>query len=875
MKNEDLTGKPIDLHNIPNVLYIINNDYKWELFVKDAYGMSQDISLTSIIDKIKLEKFNSPSDYYKKNHLKEDTVNWNDLSNEKRKFYIDKFNESKRKYAYDIILVKKYLFYYIKEDLKTIYDTIDIYINEQLIIAYENGDVLDPKIYRKKWSKLSDNIKNQYENIRNKLIDIFKNCNHYGTVTCLNFYQKINSPNLNISGQEKLQILNQKWKELSDDEKLEWHKKALISNIEHERQIELKHLIKSNCITFRYSNEFDIFNIDFKKYYTPYNLSEKYWDELSVDIKYKYKSKFHRLLLTHKFKTSIYKNFNKNNKKKKRRKKKFIKGGKEVENIEDNNELNEGDVQINYNNIDEDEELIYTKPPNALGAFAFYIKYNYNKIITITKSKDKNTLIKKGAELYKQLNPNDKKLYENLQNESEELYKYRLDSFNKFKYYDAKKTLASYKKDEQDHKEIEKIFEDALKSIDDDDINDLKDLDNVSLHKPVVQEEKVKENEPKRFKKNPHIQGSYKNDEGMVILKKNQILNEPLDLDEPREQLRDNNNTNLDINLEENYGVNSNINTNNNLNDNQKENVNHIVNVNSVNENNIVKKDISHNINSINQDDFPPSILIYKDLLQKNSIQNLLLNNFPKAIIDIYLNYLVNKPKKNTLDPILEKLKSDLLPSANVDENNKIITDADLENESQSNNNDIQVNNDDIQANNDDIQANVIENTLSNISEIQNNDDLLSDSKHYIYSKASAHNTVIDDPIDFNDYDNQLNSEEISVLNDLYNNKAIIKIDNDIVPINNKQPNDDEVVKQAINNFINNPQYHININLNDHHEDKNKLLMSKTFKPNHNLNLNVFKNEEYHSKKKFVKCHNLNNILNNNNPEDYLNKNTY
>ena len=173
------------------------------------------------------------------------------------------------------------------------------------------------------------------------------------------------------------------------------------------------------------------------------------------------------------------------------------------------------------------------------------------------------------------------------------------------------------------------------------------------------------------------------------------------------------------------------------------------------------------------------------------------------------------------------------------------------------------------------IQANVIDNTLSNISEIKNNDDLLSDSKHYIYSKASAYNTVIDDPIDFNDYDNQLNSEEISVLNDLYNNKAIIKIDNDIVPINNKPPNDDEVVKQAINNFINNPQYHININLNDHHEDKNKLLLSKTFKPNHNLNLNVFKNEEYHSKKKFVKCHNLNNILNNNNPEDYLNKNTY
>ena len=33
MKKEDLTGKPIDLHNIPNVLYIINNDYKWELFV--------------------------------------------------------------------------------------------------------------------------------------------------------------------------------------------------------------------------------------------------------------------------------------------------------------------------------------------------------------------------------------------------------------------------------------------------------------------------------------------------------------------------------------------------------------------------------------------------------------------------------------------------------------------------------------------------------------------------------------------------------------------------------------------------------------------------------------------------------------------------
>ena len=875
MKKEDLSGKPIDLHNIQNVLYIINNDYKWELFVKDAYGMSQDISLTSIIDKIKLEKFNSPSDYYKKNHLKEDTVNWNDLSDEKRNFYIDKFNESKRKYAYDIILVKKYLFYYIKEDLKTIYDTIDIYVNEQLIIAYENGDVLDPKIYRKKWSKLSDNIKNQYENIRNKVIDILKNCNHYGTVTCLNFYQKINSPNLNISGQEKLQILNQKWKELSDDEKLEWHKKALISNIEHERQIELKHLIKSNCITFRYSNEFDLFNIDFKKYYTPYNLSEKYWDQLSLDMKNKYKSKFHRLLLTHKFKTSIYKNFNKNNKKKKPHKKKVAKGGKEIENIDENNNIEDNNMPINYNNNDEDEELVYTKPPNALGAFAFYIKYNYNKIITITKSKDKNTLIKKGAELYNQLNPNDKKLYENLQNESEELYKYRLDSFNKFKYYDAKKTLASYKKDEQDHKEIEKIFEDALKSIDNDDINDLKDLDNVSLHKPVVQEEKVEEDEPRRFKKNPHIAGSYKNDEGMVILKKNQILNEPLDLDEPREELRDNNNTNLDINLEENYGVNSNINTNNNLNDNQKENVNHIVNVNSVNENNIVKKNISHNINSINEDDFPPSILIYKDLLQKNSIQNLLLNNFPKAIIDVYLNYLVNKPKKNTLDPILEKLKSDLLPSANVDENNKIITDADLENESQSNNNDIQVNNDDIQANNDDIQANVIENTLSNISEIQNNDDLLSDSKHYIYSKASAHNTVIDDPIDFNDYDNQLNSEEISVLNDLYNNKAIIKIDNDIIPINNKQPNNDEAVKQAINNFINNPQYHININLNDHHEDKNKLLLSKTFKPNHNLNLNVFKNEEYHSKKKFVKCHNLNNILNNNNPDDYLNKNTY
>ena len=875
MKKEDLTGKPIDLHNIPNVLYIINNDYKWELFVKDAYGMSQDISLTSIIDKIKLEKFNSPSDYYKKNHLKEDTVNLNELSEEKRKFYTDKFNESKRKYAYDIILVKKYLFYYIKEDLKTIYDTIDIYVNEQLIIAYENGDVLDPKIYRKKWSKLSDNIKNQYENIRNKLIDIFKNCNHYGIVTCLNFYQKINSPNLNISGQEKLQILNQKWKELSDDEKLEWHKKALISNIEHERQIELKHLIKSNCITFRYSNEFDIFNIDFKKYYTPYNLSEKYWDVLSLDMKNKYKSKFHRLLLTHKFKTSIYKNFNKNNKKKKPRKKKVAKGGKEIENIEDNNELNEGDVQVNYNNNDEDEELVYTRPPNALGAFAFYIKYNYNKIITITKSKDKNTLIKKGAELYKQLNPNDKKLYENLQKESEELYKYRLDSFNKFKYYDAKKTLASYKKDEQDHKEIEKIFEDALKSIDNDDINDLKDLDNVSLHKQVVAEKEVEEDEPRRFKKNPHIADSYKNDDGIVILKKNQILNEPLDLDEPREQLVDNNNINLDINLEENSGVNTNTNANNNLNDNQKENVNHIVNVNSVNENNIVKKDISHNINSINQDDFPPSILIYKDLFQKNSIENLLLNNFPKEIIDVYLNYLVNKPKKNTLDPKLEKLKSDLLPSANVDENNKIITDAELENESPSNNDDIQANNDDIQANNDDIQANVIDNTLSNISEIQNNDELLSDSKHYIYSKASAHNTVIDDPIDFNDYDNQLNSEEISVLNDLYNHKAIIKIDNDIVPINNKQPNDDEVVKQAINNFINNPQYHININLNDHHEDKNKLLMSKTFKPNHNLNLNVFKNEEYHSKKKFVKCHNLNNILNNNNPEDYLNKNTY
>ena len=893
MNKENISDKPIDVLNIQKVLFIINNDYKWELFVKDAYGMSQDISLTDIINKIKLEKYNSPSDYYKKNHSEEDTESWNKLTKNKKQVYLDKFYESQRKYAYDIILIKKYLFYYIKEDLNTIYETIDIYINDQLILAYENGNELNPEIYREKWSKLSQNIKNKYEDIRNKLLDILKNSKNYSLLSGLNYYQKLNSSNINSGGKNKMQIQNQNWNQLSDDEKFQWKQKALISNIENERQMELKNLYIKNCIKFSYSNEFDLFYCDFKKYYTPSKLAKKYWEELSNDIKNKYKNKFHRLLISYKFKLAVFKNYTKNtikksNKKqsqqKKNSRKKKIKH-EDINSSKENNKNEINNIQFNINRInvsDDDENLVYTKPPNALTAFALYLKYNFNKIVKLFKSKDKITILNKGAEIYNQLDENDKRIYINLQKDSQELYNYRLDSFNKYKYYDANKSLASYKKDEEERKQIDKIFDEAFNSIDKDDINDIKDLDQVSLYK----HDKVERSQ--MFKSKSHICSldSIEKRRGNLIELKKHYEHEPLDIEDRKEDSRNNTNTKINFVSNNDQSVHEpidienpkedNIN-NSNENENSKVNLDPQVNVNlyqklTQSNNSIFNNNIKNN-NLINktscfEDDFPPSIALYKDLLEKNSVETLLLNAFPKQIIDIYLNYLVNKHKKNNFDQKLEKLKSDLSPSANVDENNKIITDADLENDSQSNNDDIQVNN---QAIND-----IIDQSLANISEIKdNNDDLLSDSKHYIYSKASEHNTVIDDPIDFNDYDNQYNSEERSILNELYVNKAIIRIDNDIVPINNKQHNNDAEVNEEINKFLNNKQFHININLNNHHKEHNNLLLSKTFKLNHNLNLNKFKNEEFHSKKKFVKCLNLNNILNNNNPEEYINKNSY
>ena len=307
--------KEKEKQNLPEKMDIdllpIKYDTLWQDIIKDIYNIDSNTNLDDILKNInidtpvksyvifskhELSKLNFEDSIDKFNVRKNElAIKWNNMTDKEKIPYEKKSGEACSNYNKNMAVINKYLFLGINSFKKKNISEFDFYVLDDIIKDDKNRlkEHMVTKA-KKKWETINNKIKNNYINIKNKILKYLNNLEKIELITGLDLYIKENyEENKNKEEYEK------EWNSLVITKKHIYIKKANIENIKNEILINIKEVISDKIEIKQQFEPIKLFKDDLIELYDININSDisELWDNLEDNIKELYKIKCHRLNL--------------------------------------------------------------------------------------------------------------------------------------------------------------------------------------------------------------------------------------------------------------------------------------------------------------------------------------------------------------------------------------------------------------------------------------------------------------------------------------------------------------------------------------------------------------------------------------------------
>ena len=307
--------KEKEKQNLPEKMDIdllpIKYDKLWQDIIKDIYNIDSNTNLDDILKNInidtpvksyvifskhELSKLNFEDSIDKFNVRKNElAIKWNNMTDKEKIPYEKKSGEACSNYNKNMAVINKYLFLGINSFKKKNISEFDFYVLDDIIKDDKNRlkEHMVTKA-KKKWETINNKIKNNYINIKNKILKYLNNLEKIELITGLDLYIKENyEENKNKEEYEK------EWNSLVITKKHIYIKKANIENIKNEILINIKEVISDKIEIKQQFEPIKLFKDDLIELYDININSDisELWDNLEDNIKELYKIKCHRLNL--------------------------------------------------------------------------------------------------------------------------------------------------------------------------------------------------------------------------------------------------------------------------------------------------------------------------------------------------------------------------------------------------------------------------------------------------------------------------------------------------------------------------------------------------------------------------------------------------
>jgi len=307
--------KEKEKQNLPEKMNIdllpIKYDKLWQDIIKDIYNIDSNTNLDDILKNInidtpvksyvifskhELSKLNFEDSIDKFNVRKNElAIKWNNMTDKEKIPYEKKSGEACSNYNKNMAVINKYLFLGINSFKKKNISEFDFYVLDDIIKDDKNRlkEHMVTKA-KKKWETINNKIKNNYINIKNKILKYLNNLEKIELITGLDLYIKENyEENKNKEEYEK------EWNSLVITKKHIYIKKANIENIKNEILINIKEVISDKIEIKQQFEPIKLFKDDLIELYDININSDisELWDNLEDNIKELYKIKCHRLNL--------------------------------------------------------------------------------------------------------------------------------------------------------------------------------------------------------------------------------------------------------------------------------------------------------------------------------------------------------------------------------------------------------------------------------------------------------------------------------------------------------------------------------------------------------------------------------------------------
>ena len=307
--------KEKEKQNLPEKMDIdllpIKYDKLWQDIIKDIYNIDSNTNLDDILKNInintpvksyvifskhELSKLNFEDSIDKFNVRKNElAIKWNNMTDKEKIPYEKKSGEACSNYNKNMAVINKYLFLGINSFKKKNISEFDFYVLDDIIKDDKNRlkEHMVTKA-KKKWETINNKIKNNYINIKNKILKYLNNLEQIELITGLDLYIKENyEENKNKEEYEK------EWNSLVITKKHIYIKKANIENIKNEILINIKEVISDKIEIKQQFEPIKLFKDDLIELYDININSDisELWDNLEDNIKELYKIKCHRLNL--------------------------------------------------------------------------------------------------------------------------------------------------------------------------------------------------------------------------------------------------------------------------------------------------------------------------------------------------------------------------------------------------------------------------------------------------------------------------------------------------------------------------------------------------------------------------------------------------
>ena len=242
---------------------------------------------------------------------RECTLKWAKMDDEEKAIYKQKAEEEKKRYQYEIEIIRHYLFKDYNENIRSPPTAYSLFVSERMMEGFEQN--LDPTEVKKNakidWKKMSAEEKLVYTQKKKENDNFFEKAKNIKKVNGVSmFFQKvIEMAKIKNETIPTLIEVTSSWKVLPSNIKKKFEKYAESINEEREKLRDIYEIVngikpKSPCGAYKIFLQEQFKNKNIKNT----EEAKELWNELNDDEKEKYLKKAHRIQLAYKYKKMIY-----------------------------------------------------------------------------------------------------------------------------------------------------------------------------------------------------------------------------------------------------------------------------------------------------------------------------------------------------------------------------------------------------------------------------------------------------------------------------------------------------------------------------------------------------------------------------------------